>query len=495
MARLPLDGIFLVALCFCCVNPIGCGSEEEMAHPPGPGDASGDQGDASGDQGSVHETGGPCNPRSCLDLSAQCGTVLDGCGGTVDCGSCPTGQTCGGAGPNQCGVGECTPKTCVQLNAACGLVSDLCGNVLSCGECAKPEVCGGAGIENQCGCTPISCASVKAECGTLSDGCGGVAHCGSCPKGMVCGGKEQNRCGPEPCTPKTCASIGANCGAYADGCDGVIDCGTCVAPQTCGGGKDPFRCGCTPTTCVSHNAECGTVADGCGGTLSCGTCKYGTCQGNRCVCAPVTCASSMAECGTIDDGCGKSLSCGSCKAPRQCGAAGVANQCSCTPAICPPIFADSFESGNMGTKPTGWQIWHNCHADNAWFVEIAGSPAPGGGFQNLRFQTTKFSGSCSSPGAYAQTDYLPVIAGRNYQIESWSRNWGSHSKIDALFYSAQQEYISMKSKDFPADSGSYKQNPSLLVKAPANASFVRIRVALQDSGAALDFDRLELFEE
>jgi hypothetical protein len=42
----------------------------------------------------------------------MCGSISDGCGSTLDCGSCPTGETCGGGGaPNQCGGGtsNCGP--------------------------------------------------------------------------------------------------------------------------------------------------------------------------------------------------------------------------------------------------------------------------------------------------------------------------------------------------------------------------------------------------
>jgi hypothetical protein len=46
-----------------------------------------------------------CQPVRCEDLSATCGTVSDGCGGTLQCGTCGIGQTCGGGGQaNACGT-------------------------------------------------------------------------------------------------------------------------------------------------------------------------------------------------------------------------------------------------------------------------------------------------------------------------------------------------------------------------------------------------------
>ena len=39
-----------------------------------------------------------CVPKTCTDLSYNCGMNGDGCGGTLDCGGCPSGQFCGGGG-------------------------------------------------------------------------------------------------------------------------------------------------------------------------------------------------------------------------------------------------------------------------------------------------------------------------------------------------------------------------------------------------------------
>lgn len=37
-----------------------------------------------------------CAPRTCADAGAQCGSVDDGCGGTLSCGSCASGTSCNG---------------------------------------------------------------------------------------------------------------------------------------------------------------------------------------------------------------------------------------------------------------------------------------------------------------------------------------------------------------------------------------------------------------
>jgi hypothetical protein len=37
---------------------------------------------------------GTCGPTSCIKAAAQCGLYPDGCGQSLDCGTCPSGQVC-----------------------------------------------------------------------------------------------------------------------------------------------------------------------------------------------------------------------------------------------------------------------------------------------------------------------------------------------------------------------------------------------------------------
>jgi len=47
-----------------------------------------------------------CTPTTCAAQGKNCGTIADGCGGTLNCGSCTAPQTCGGGGvANVCGGG------------------------------------------------------------------------------------------------------------------------------------------------------------------------------------------------------------------------------------------------------------------------------------------------------------------------------------------------------------------------------------------------------
>ena len=186
-----------------------------------------------------------CKAKTCLEQGLGCGLAGDGCGGQLDCGLCPAGQTCGGGGvPSQCGAPACAPKTCADLALGCGLAGDGCGGPLNCGPCVKPgDVCGGAG-PNNCGgaaCVPLACPAPAqgSSCGPVANGCGAVNNC-PCPANLPC---VNGTCGAPPCVPRSCAEAGANCGTVADGCGGTLACGNCIAPQTCGGGNTPNLCG------------------------------------------------------------------------------------------------------------------------------------------------------------------------------------------------------------------------------------------------------------
>jgi hypothetical protein len=136
---------------------------------------------------------------TCAAQGANCGSIPDGCGGTLDCGQCTAPAFCGGGGANKCGGAGCTQETCSSQSLACGLAGDGCGGQLSCGDCPAGQTCGGGGTPGQCGtgaCTPTTCAAAHANCGPIADGCGGTIDCGTCPGGNAfCGQQTANQCG------------------------------------------------------------------------------------------------------------------------------------------------------------------------------------------------------------------------------------------------------------------------------------------------------------
>jgi len=287
-----------------------------------------------------------CTPRtdcSFLGAGQHCGPVADGCGGTINCGTCTAPQVCGGGGPSTCGGTACTPRSCTQQGANCGPVADGCGGIQDCGPCAAPQTCGGGGVPSRCGnpsCIQTDCAKQGINCGPAGDGCGGtIASCGTCSVPETCGGGgSPGVCGNSTCVPKTTCPADT-CGPIADGCGGVLQCGPCPAGQICGGGNPGVasKCGagsCSPRTCARAGANCGAIGDGCGGQVDCGPC---TVPGQSCGgggtpsvcggCTKLTCAGLGYECGPAGDGCGGQLDCGSCAAPDTCGGGGVTFKC------------------------------------------------------------------------------------------------------------------------------------------------------------------------
>ena len=60
--------------------------------------------------GTVANVAVPCTPTTCVAQGKNCGTIPDGCGGTLTCGVCIAPNTCGGGGvANVCGVGAPPP--------------------------------------------------------------------------------------------------------------------------------------------------------------------------------------------------------------------------------------------------------------------------------------------------------------------------------------------------------------------------------------------------
>lgn len=120
-----------------------------------------------------------CVPKTCATEEADCGSISDGCGGTLDCGGCAEGYECGGEKMHTC-VFQCEPLSCKEKFADCGEVDDGCGKKISCGKCKSGETCGGDGIANECGkgiCYPTTCRERDLANGRFSDGCGGVIDC------------------------------------------------------------------------------------------------------------------------------------------------------------------------------------------------------------------------------------------------------------------------------------------------------------------------------
>ncbi len=132
-----------------------------------------------------------CVPKTCADLGRSCGTAPDGCGGTLECGVCPVGDTA-----------SCSSEgVCVGCPAACG--GAFCLNLTN-----GDTVC--------CGCVPVNCGA----------GCSSNAECPS-GQNAVCMASFT----PDDEAIMTVASI---CGAGVPAiCSPLID---CFGPN-CGGSQ------------------------------------------------------------------------------------------------------------------------------------------------------------------------------------------------------------------------------------------------------------------
>lgn len=314
------------------------------------------------------------NAAFCARQGKSCGPVSapDSCGvaRSVDCGSCTAPGNCGGGGtPGVCGSPCSTPPEpaafCSRLGKNCGTLSDGCGGRVDCGTCAAGTSCGAGGTPNVCGsgtCTPETdrsfCQRLGKNCGTVTDfdNCdrSRTVGCGSCSHPTLCGeGPVSGTC----CTPETdgafCQRLSKNCGGVTalDNCgrSRSASCGGCTSPSSCGGAGTANVCGCIAresdaVLCSREGKNCGatTLTDSCGKprAASCGTCDpNAACSaGNLCVCSPGTqqCSGGCRDTQSDPQNCGQ---CGSvCTAPPggtvSCMAGKCVRACGGAKAVC-----------------------------------------------------------------------------------------------------------------------------------------------------------------
>ena len=149
-----------------------------------------------------------CTPKTCQSEGKNCGTMPDGCGQTITCGSCTAPQICGGGGANLCGAGTCTPSGCAAQSKNCGLISDNCADAINCGSCSAPQTCGGSGTPNLCGLGP--------DGGTAADR--GAGKDGSASR---CSAACMEQAGAECCTACGCTAA-VKCTPICE--SGIWDC-------------------------------------------------------------------------------------------------------------------------------------------------------------------------------------------------------------------------------------------------------------------------------
>ncbi|MFC1642185.1 hypothetical protein ACFL5O_05775 [Myxococcota bacterium] len=314
---------------------------------------------------------------NCKPAGGQyCGHIGDGCGKTVDCGSCPSDWTCS---DHLCvGGPSCQPLSCeTGTTRFCDTVGDGCGRELDCGDCPAGETCR-AGVCVKDGCVPLTCETEGGRfCGTIGDGCGGTLECGDCPGGGLCGGGGvENLCWDPSCTRAQCKGPngGQYCGKIGDGCGGVLDCGSCADDWVCQDHLCVGGASCSPFSCQQGATQfCGAFGDGCGNEITCSCAAGETCRDQLCTkngCTPLTCETAAGRfCGTVGDGCGGKLDCGACPNGGVCGDGGIEHMCwdpNCPRRECTGVNGGSY-CGQIGDGCGGVQDCGSCPGD--WTCE------------------------------------------------------------------------------------------------------------------------------
>ncbi len=129
----------------------------------------------------------------------------------------PATETCDKQ-DNDCNGKKDDLTSCSAQGKNCGTISDGCGGTLSCGSCTSPSVCGGGGVANICG---NACGLVPSPtCGAVPPPKGGSCTPGSCATGS----KTYSKAGsytfvvPAGCCSITVDLYGGGGGGACNGC-------------------------------------------------------------------------------------------------------------------------------------------------------------------------------------------------------------------------------------------------------------------------------------
>ena len=121
------------------------------------GDDSATEGDAATVDGAALDGGDECTPRACT--AGECGRVEDGCGGTLECGTCAcTADNVEEACPSRpCEVAGCEAGACVYEPVTCDFDQCLCPTG-GCGSDDEPRGCGAGCPTTVCHPRPMDVA-------------------------------------------------------------------------------------------------------------------------------------------------------------------------------------------------------------------------------------------------------------------------------------------------------------------------------------------------
>ena len=121
-------------------------------------------------------TAGVCVGGPALGCNDGNVCTADSCNPALGCVHTPVSLPCNDGNPctsaDTCAAGACvgtpipgctcTPTTCAAQGKNCGTILDGCGGTLTCGTCTAPQICGGGGTANVCGPTLTLTATGRA---------------------------------------------------------------------------------------------------------------------------------------------------------------------------------------------------------------------------------------------------------------------------------------------------------------------------------------------
>ena len=346
-------------------------------------------------------------------------------------------------------TGSCTPTTCAAQNASCGSIADGCGGTLACGNCTAPTTCGGGGKANACG-------GGGTDAGTDGGGTdGSTSDAGSAPVDIALNKPVTTSDG----TPGQMATDGdLNTANYVSMAGGVqwlqVDLGRSYdvsqvklwhyygdartyhdvvvqlsnAASFDSGVTTIFNNDANNTSGLGAGTDAAYAETSAGKSIVLSTpvnARYirsysdgSTVNiwnhyveveafGQAAACASTTCAAQGASCGSIGDGCGGTLTCGTCTAPQTCGGGGTANVCGQSASGGPPLkWSATYTVGwdNISPSIIPW-------SSVTYLMHFALTPNNDGSINSAWFQAVPNQSSAMCAAAHANNRKCMLTVG------------------------------------------------------------------------------------
>jgi hypothetical protein len=284
-----------------------------------------------------------CTPATCASLGYNCENQLDGCGGTIFCGTCNStfscilghcigielncstytyscsgntsvrNDSCGTFQNQTCSVNQaCVTNATRCRNATCSEKGYTCGtyNSFNCGTCNSSYICnnplGGICVYNGTNCSTTTYTySCLGNVSIRVNGCGESQN-QTCSSNQICITNATR------CRTTTCSDKGFNCGVYNN-----YSCGSCNSGYYCNssiGGICIYNNTCVPSSYTYSCSGSNSIRiDNCGNYQNQSCNSNQTCLTNSTRCRSATCSEKGYTCGTYN-----SFNCGTCGTGYTC---------------------------------------------------------------------------------------------------------------------------------------------------------------------------------